>query len=109
MVARLPGCSPIAWVSAGKVVMELVVHDVLVVGVVVVVGKSWQEAVLARAPVEAVSRRMETGDDVVFEVRVVLEVGSVVVVDAAMLAAAYEAMSVVCVESWEVCEAVSVG
>ena len=60
---------------------------------------------LARAPVEAVSRRMEACGDVVFEVRVVLAGGSVAVVDAAML----EAMSVVCVGSWEVREAVSVG
>ena len=34
-------------------------------------------------------------------------VGSVVVVEAAMLAVACEAMSVVCVESWEACEVAS--
>ena len=41
MVAKLPGCSPIALVPAGTVVMELVVHEalVLVVGVVVADGR----------------------------------------------------------------------
>ena len=48
MVARLPGCSPIALVPVGRLVMELVVHEALVVGVVVVVGKSWQEVVMVR-------------------------------------------------------------
>ena len=38
-VARLPGCSPIALVPAGRPVVELVAYQVLVV--VVVVGKSW--------------------------------------------------------------------
>ena len=47
-VARLPGCSPIALVPVGRLVMELVVHEALVVGVVVVVGKSWQEVVMVR-------------------------------------------------------------
>ena len=108
MVARLPGCSPIALVPAGRLVVELVAHEVPVVGVVVVVGKSWQEVVMARVPAEAVSRKMESCGDVVSEVRAVLVVESVGVVDAAMLAAAYEVVSV-CVESWEVCEAVSVG
>ena len=56
---------------------------------------------MAKVPAEAVSRKMESYGDAVSEVAVVVGV--------AMLAVAYEAMSVVCVESWEVCEAVSVG
>ena len=36
-------------------------------------------------------------------------VGSVVVVEAAMLAVACEAMSLVCVRSWEACEVASAG
>ena len=65
MVA-LPGCSPIALVPAGRLVVEVVMHEVLVV--VVVVGKSWWEVVMARVPAEAVSRRMESYGDAVSEV-----------------------------------------
>ena len=56
---------------------------------------------MAKVPAEAVSRKMESYGDAVSEVAVVVGV--------AMLAVAYEAMSVVCVESWEACEVASVG
>ena len=40
MVAKRLDCNPIGLVPAGRLVMELVVHEVLAVGVVVVVRKS---------------------------------------------------------------------
>ena len=91
-VARLPGCSPIALVPAGRLAVELGVYEALVV-----------------VPAEAASRKMESYGDVVSEVRAVVVVGSAVVVRVAMLAVANGAMSVVCVESWEACEVASGG
>ena len=106
-VARLPGCSPIALVPAGRLAVELGVYEALVV--VVVVGKSWKEVVMVKVPAEAASRKMESYGDVVSEVRAVVVVGSAVVVRVAMLAVANGAMSVVCVESWEACEVAAGG
>ena len=91
-VARLPGCSPIALVPAGRLAVELGVYEALVV-----------------VPAEAASRKMESYGGAVSEVRAVVVVGSAVVVRVAMLAVANGAMSVVCVESWEACEVAAGG
>ena len=78
------------WLPAGRLGVEVVVREVLVV--VVVAGKAWQKIATAKVLAEAVSRRVESYGDAVSEVLGV-----------------YEAKSVVCVESWEACEVASVG
>ena len=99
MVATRLDCNPIGLVSAGRLVMERTVREVVAVEVVVFVEKSWQGVVMVQVPAAAAKKKKGKSGNVVVE--------SVVVVDGAMLAVACEAKSVACVEKCGAREAVS--